>query len=148
VFSFSVPCPSMDSWAYIRAHGICLPLFYKLRFGITISEYRLSASSGHYEVLHQSFCQVVLAAVDECCIRSHKVSCPHSLTPSASIGWNASPKNFHLSSPALWLISVIPAILEVEIRRIKVRSQPKRILLKTLSHKKPPQNRAGGVVQV
>jgi hypothetical protein len=43
-----------------------------------------------------------------------------------------------------WLIPVILAIQEAEIRRIVVRSQPRQVVHKTLSRKNPSQKRAGG----
>jgi hypothetical protein len=42
---------------------------------------------------------------------------------------------------------VILATQEAEIRRIAVQSQPRQIVLKTLSQKNPPCKRAHGVVQ-
>jgi hypothetical protein len=36
-----------------------------------------------------------------------------------------------------WLIPVIPATQEAEIRRIQVQSQPRQTVLETLSRKKP-----------
>jgi hypothetical protein len=42
-----------------------------------------------------------------------------------------------------WLMPVILANQEAEIRRILVPSQHKQIALKTLSQKTPTQNRAG-----
>jgi hypothetical protein len=42
---------------------------------------------------------------------------------------------------------VIPAIQESEIRRIVVRSQPRKIVRETLSRKSLCKNRAGGVAQ-
>jgi hypothetical protein len=39
------------------------------------------------------------------------------------------------ASWALWLVSVIPATREAEIRRIKVQSQPRQIVRETLSRK-------------
>jgi hypothetical protein len=46
-----------------------------------------------------------------------------------------------------WLMSVILATQEAEIRRIMVRSQPWQIVNETLSRKNPSQKRAGGVTQ-
>jgi hypothetical protein len=58
-----------------------------------------------------------------------------------------------------WLTPVILATHEVKIKRIKVRSQPSKIVCKTLAYqivcktlslkkkKKPSQKRAGGVAQ-
>jgi hypothetical protein len=40
-------------------------------------------------------------------------------------------------SQALWLMPVIPATQEADIRRIAVQSQPRQIVHKTLSQKKP-----------
>jgi hypothetical protein len=42
---------------------------------------------------------------------------------------------------------VILATQEAEIGRITVWSQPRQIICETLSRKKPPQKRAGGVNQ-
>jgi hypothetical protein len=39
-------------------------------------------------------------------------------------------------------------MLEAEIRRIVIRSQPRQLVLKTLTRKYPKQKRAGGVTQV
>jgi hypothetical protein len=44
-----------------------------------------------------------------------------------------------------WPTPVILATQEAEIRRITVHSQPRQIVLKTLSQKYPIQNRAGRV---
>jgi hypothetical protein len=44
-----------------------------------------------------------------------------------------------------WLTHVILATHEAEIRRITVQSQPRKIVLKTLSRKNPSQKRNGGV---
>jgi hypothetical protein len=41
-----------------------------------------------------------------------------------------------------WLMPVIPATQEAEIRRVEVRSQPQQIVHKTLSLKYPTQKRA------
>jgi hypothetical protein len=38
-----------------------------------------------------------------------------------------------------WLMPIILAIQEAEIRRIKVQSQPRQIIPETLSQKKPTQ---------
>jgi hypothetical protein len=46
-----------------------------------------------------------------------------------------------------WLTPVILATQEAEIRRITVRSQPRQIVLETLSQKNPLHKRAGGVAQ-
>jgi hypothetical protein len=46
-----------------------------------------------------------------------------------------------------WLIPVILATQEEEIRRIEVQSQHRQIVPKTLSQKNPSQKRAGGVAQ-
>jgi hypothetical protein len=46
-----------------------------------------------------------------------------------------------------WLISIILATQEAEIRRIVVRSQPGQIVCETLSRKKLSRKRAGGVAQ-
>jgi hypothetical protein len=47
-----------------------------------------------------------------------------------------------------WLMPIISAIEETEIRRIKFWSQPGQIVSKTLSQKYPAQNSAGVVAQV
>jgi hypothetical protein len=46
-----------------------------------------------------------------------------------------------------WLLPTILAAQEAEIRRTEVQSQPRQIVLKTLSQKNPSQKRAGGVAQ-
>jgi hypothetical protein len=46
-----------------------------------------------------------------------------------------------------WLMLIILATQEVEIRRIRVQSQPRQIIQKTLSQKTLHKNRAGGVAQ-
>jgi hypothetical protein len=43
---------------------------------------------------------------------------------------------------------LILATQEAEIRKLMVGSQPRQIVLETLSWKYPPQKRAGGVAQV
>jgi hypothetical protein len=48
----------------------------------------------------------------------------------------------------LWLVPIILAILEAEMRRIEVQSQSRQIVIKTLSRKNPSQKkRVGGVAQ-
>jgi hypothetical protein len=47
-----------------------------------------------------------------------------------------------------WLTPVIPDTQEAEIRRIAVQSQPRPIVLETLSWRKPIQNRSSWVTQV
>jgi hypothetical protein len=47
-----------------------------------------------------------------------------------------------------WFMPVILATREAEIRKIILRSQPRQIVLLTLSQKCPTQKRAGGVAQV
>jgi hypothetical protein len=42
---------------------------------------------------------------------------------------------------------VIPVTQEAKIRRIKVQSQPGKIVHETLSQKNPSQKRAGGAAQ-
>jgi hypothetical protein len=46
-----------------------------------------------------------------------------------------------------WLTLVILATRDAEIRRIAVQSQPRKIVLKTLSQKTLHKNTAGGVAQ-
>jgi hypothetical protein len=46
-----------------------------------------------------------------------------------------------------WLTPVILTTQEAEIRRIVVQSQPRQIVLETLSQKNPLQKRTGGVAQ-
>jgi hypothetical protein len=46
-----------------------------------------------------------------------------------------------------WLMSVILATQEAEIRRINIQSQPGQIVHETLSQKTLQKNRAGGVAQ-
>jgi hypothetical protein len=58
--------------------------------------------------------------------------------PESRIQWQAG---------CLWLTPVILATQEAEIRRIVVRSQPREIVLETLSQKNPSQKRTGGVAQ-
>jgi hypothetical protein len=53
----------------------------------------------------------------------------------------------HHWSQAQWLTPVIPATQEAKTRRIKVRSQPREIVLETLSRKIPSQKMTGGVAQ-
>jgi hypothetical protein len=46
-----------------------------------------------------------------------------------------------------WLTLIILATQGAEIKRIEVQSQPRQIVLDTLSPKKPTTKRAGGVAQ-
>jgi hypothetical protein len=46
-----------------------------------------------------------------------------------------------------WLKPIILATQEAEIRRFMVQSQPRQIVLMTLSQKNPLQKRAGRVAQ-
>jgi hypothetical protein len=46
-----------------------------------------------------------------------------------------------------WVMPVVLATQEAEIRRISVCSQPRQTVCKTLSQKNPSQNRAGGVTK-
>jgi hypothetical protein len=46
-----------------------------------------------------------------------------------------------------WLIPVILATQEAEIRRIEVQSQLRQLVLETLSQRNPLQKRADGVTQ-
>jgi hypothetical protein len=41
----------------------------------------------------------------------------------------------------LWLVPIILAILEAEMRRIEVQSQSRQIVIKTLSRKNPSQKK-------
>jgi hypothetical protein len=47
----------------------------------------------------------------------------------------------------LWLMPVILATQEAEIRRIVVQIQPRQIVCKTLSQKTHHKNRAGGMAK-
>jgi hypothetical protein len=46
-----------------------------------------------------------------------------------------------------WLMPIILATQEAEIRKIEFQSQPGQIVHETLSRKNPSQKRAGGVAQ-
>jgi hypothetical protein len=56
-------------------------------------------------------------------------------------------KNGQLLAGHWWLIAVILATQEAEIRRIMVQSQPGQIVHETSSQSKPSQKMAGGVAQ-
>jgi hypothetical protein len=58
-----------------------------------------------------------------------------------------APHKWSLLAKYQWLMPVILATQEAEIRRIMVQSQPRQIVCKTLSQKNPIQKRAGGVAQ-
>jgi hypothetical protein len=45
-----------------------------------------------------------------------------------------------------WLMPIILATQEAEIRRIKAQDQPRQIVCETLFEKNPSQERCGGVV--
>jgi hypothetical protein len=47
-----------------------------------------------------------------------------------------------------WLMPVILAIQEAEIRRIVVRSQPRQIVCETLSQKSPSSKKGDGIWQM
>jgi hypothetical protein len=57
-----------------------------------------------------------------------------------TISWKCPKSKMHLRAGGWWLTSVIPATQEAEIRRTMVQSQPRQIVLETLSqetlHKK------------
>jgi hypothetical protein len=56
-------------------------------------------------------------------------------------------KNHVDSSGCQWLPTIIPAIQEVEIRRIRVQSPPRQIISQTVSWKIPSQKRVCRVAQ-
>jgi hypothetical protein len=61
--------------------------------------------------------------------------------------WPAQAKVRKTLAGHRWLIPVILATQEAEIRGIAVRSQPRHIIHETLSQKNPLQKKAGGVAQ-
>jgi hypothetical protein len=73
-------------------------------------------------------------------------SCRRACLPSAR-PWVQTPVQKEKERARYWwLMSIILAIQEAEIRRIEVWSQPRQIVHKTLSLKNPLQKRAGGGV--
>jgi hypothetical protein len=71
----------------------------------------------------------------------------HTTTTAKDSSFPTSPLTFPSSARCWWLTPVILPTQEAEIRRIVVRSQPRQIVHKTLSRKKPLQKRAGRVAQ-
>jgi hypothetical protein len=68
----------------------------------------------------------------------------HALSESSKI---PKPKRLGGSVGCQWLMPVIVATQEAEIRRIAVRSQSGELVCETLSQKKPITKRVDGVVQ-
>jgi hypothetical protein len=70
--------------------------------------------------------------------------------PLLTLHWSklhATPNFKRASAGCWWLMPVIPATQEVEIRRIEAWSQPEQIVQETLFQKKPFPKRVGGVAQ-
>jgi hypothetical protein len=66
---------------------------------------------------------------------------PETTAPGSSFSF------LQCSAGLWWLISVVLATLDAEIRRIVTWSQPRQTVRETLSQKNPIQKRAGGVAQ-
>jgi hypothetical protein len=70
-----------------------------------------------------------------CLVHFHDTEQESKLKPDTSRAW--------------WLMPIILATQEAEIRRIEVQGQPRQIVYETLSRKYPTtQHTAGGVAQV